>query len=185
MRPFASALLKSWQKMLVNVELESLCELGRSARCKHESPKAMKAVQQHSVEKRCLVHLEGIYWRWKSDTPLIMMTQIMRSLESHQWKTVSNLSLCLPDPEAKKRIHVSLVHFYLSEDSNPFFFFLFFVCSASRCLFTCSCHAACWSHWSGSLTPSPACWWRASFPAAGSQVGMFGSEPAKRVKENF
>lgn len=50
-----------------------------SAWCKREVPKAMKHVQQHSLEKHCLVHLGEIYWRWKSDTPLITMTHITKS----------------------------------------------------------------------------------------------------------
>lgn len=57
----------------------SFCELEGSAWCKREAPNAMKPVQQHSLEKHCLVHLGGIYRRWKSDTPLITMTHVTTS----------------------------------------------------------------------------------------------------------
>lgn len=50
------------------------------------------------------------------------------------------------------------------------------------CVFTCSCHAACWSHWSGPLIASPTCWLKENFPAAGSQALMFDSEPATAKK---
>ena len=58
-----------------------------------------------------------------------------------------------------------------------------FVCLKS-CLFTCSCHAACWSRWSGPLTLSPTCLWKENFPAAGSRAWMSDSEPAMRRKKN-
>lgn len=46
------------------------------------------------------------------------------------------------------------------------------------CVFTYSCHGACWSHWSGASTVSPVCSWTESFPAVGSQASTSDSGPA-------
>lgn len=148
------------------------------------------------IEKPCLVHLETICWRSKWHIPLITMTHITKfkfgNLSMNSWCQAFDFVYLIPMERAilwvqviifHRFIFISFIFVSLGRDSIQcsFFWFCFvlFVCLTSNHLFTCSCHAVCWSHWSGSLTPSPTCWWRENFPAAGSPVWMSDSEPTK------